>query len=298
MQAWPSSPGSHVAITIRQTAAVLPERIVRLVEGTIGMRQLRALRDADLRVGIAIATALGEAATEAELGDDLPWLVDLALDPAQLAMSIGAMRMESAAAIALLLSAQVMLYSPNVSGAVRLTEECWAPLPEVRAIHWGKVREQLAERQLPRMPATALLRELVLGSPDADGWVALTLEHAAARTFFKRSALARAAADLERIGCVERSHRPGQRGVYRVTVGATSVTPATSSAVSPAAVSVPIRGLPASVPLLAGDAMASIEISGVRFPIPAGVALTPEIDADGRMWYRLGAGPGRIGPLT
>ena len=263
------------------------------------MRELRALRDADLRVGIAIATTLGETATEGELADDLPWLVDLALDPAQLAMSIGATRMESAAAIALLLSAQVILYGPSVSGTVRLTEECWAPLPEVRAIRWRKVREQLAERQLPRMPAIALLRELVLGSPDTDGWVALTLEDAAARTFFKRSALARAAADLERIGCVERSHRPGQRGIYRVTTGATPVPLARSSAVFPAAaVSVPVRGLPASVPSRARDAIASIEISGVRFPIPAGVMLTPEIDADGRMWYRLGAGPGRIGPLT
>lgn len=40
---------------------------------------------------------------------------------------------------------------------------------------------------------------------------------------------------------------------------------------------------------------ATIEISGVAFPIPQGVTLSPEIDPDGRLWYRLGSA--RIGPI-
>ena len=41
---------------------------------------------------------------------------------------------------------------------------------------------------------------------------------------------------------------------------------------------------------------ATIEISGVAFPIPQGATLSPEIDPDGRLWYRLGSA--RIGPIV
>ncbi len=40
---------------------------------------------------------------------------------------------------------------------------------------------------------------------------------------------------------------------------------------------------------------AIIEISGVEFPIPYGATLAPEIDPDGRLWYRLGSA--RLGPI-
>lgn len=41
---------------------------------------------------------------------------------------------------------------------------------------------------------------------------------------------------------------------------------------------------------------AILDVAGVTFPIPAGAALQPEFDDEGRLWYRLGSA--RIGPIT
>ena len=135
---WPSSLGAQTVAAIRRTAAILPERVVHLVEGTIGIHDLRALRDADLRVGIAVASVLGELAIQSELRDGLPWVVDLGLDPGQLAVSVGATRMEVTRAIAMLLSAQVMLYSPGVSGADSLSRRVLGPVAAAACSSMGE----------------------------------------------------------------------------------------------------------------------------------------------------------------
>ena len=53
----------------------------------------------------------------------------------------------------------------------------------------------------------------------------------------------------------------------------------------------PTVGTPAD----AEHSHAIIEISGVEFRIPYGATLAPEIDSDGRLWYRLGSA--RLGPI-
>ncbi len=55
---------------------------------------------------------------------------------------------------------------------------------------------------------------------------------------------------------------------------------------------------PISERLTPGARTAVIEIAGVAFPIPAGTILTPETDAEGRLWYRIGMGTTRIGPIS
>jgi hypothetical protein len=291
---------------VGQQACVLPDRVVGLIESAGSLRDVRALGDLELRVAVATACVLGEMAAAAELHDGPPWTLDLALDQALVASRAGATHAELGRAIALLLSSQAILYSPGHAGVVRVAAECWGFAPYVRELRWDVVRERLSVIRAPFMPALALLRELALGMRSEEGWTRLTLDEAAERTFFKRSTMARAASDLEEAGCVERSHRPGQRGLYRIlplgvaTPVATTVTdsgPSASDAIivreapaPPAAVAPPatVRE-PMTTPI--------IEISGVAFPIPPGVTLVPELDADGRLWYRFGAGNTRIGPL-
>jgi hypothetical protein len=177
------------------------------------------------------------------------------------------------------------------------------------------------------MPALAVLREFVDSPTDAEGWLVTTYDQLAGRTFFKRSTVARASADLEVIGVIERAKGPGFRGHYRIARAATPApaAPAVEASMAPVTPSLtPIPGGatsgargerdPASAddvrsgghptasmaPLTAPHAapapqFAILEIRGVQFPIPAGVTLTPELDAEGRVWYRLGTG--RIGPI-
>lgn len=291
---------------LRRTVDVVPERVVHMVSAAGGVRDLRSLSDGDLRTGVAVACGVAELVLQAELRDGLPWDLDLVLDLGTLARSIGATRAEADRALALLLSTQVLQYSPGISGAVRIPQGCWAPAPTLRVIPWDLIRLELVEREMPRMPATALLRELAVSSTDSDGWVTLTLEEAATRTFFRRSALARAALNLERIGCLERSHHAGQRGVYRIRPLARVSHPAPRTlpvehmrvADAVALADVTEHTVSAADEVVPITRTATIEIAGVAFPIPPGVTLTPEIDEHGRLWYRLGQGTTRIGPLT
>jgi hypothetical protein len=255
-------------------------------------------------------------ALRTELQPEAFWERDIPLDSAMLAARVGATRAEVSQAVAALLSSQVILYSPGVGSSVRVAEDCWFPAPQVREIHWDMVRERLAQHRFPRMPAIAFLRELAVSVPGDEGWIHITLENAAGRTFFKRSALAQGALDLERIGCIERSHRPGQRGVYRIrSMEADSIAAANlADRTPPLVVAREVVPSPASgadavghhgatdtrlehVPPVA-PSRAVIEIAGVAFPIPSGTTLTPEMDTEGRLWYRIGAGTTRIGPIT
>ena len=315
---WGGIEGGVIPASLYHVIAVGADRVLRLIELMGGLRELRALGDIELRTSVAVAWELGEMALRAELLVGPPWERDVVLDVGLVASRIGATRAEVRRAVAALLSSQVILYSPGVGSAVRVAAECWIPAPRARAIPWDIIRERLAVHRLPRMPAVAFLRELAVSTTSEDGWIHLTLEDTAARTFFKRSALARAASDLERIGSIDRSHRPGQRGLYRIRRVEESVdviresdlvakTERVTSEVSPRpaaiadASSARSANSPADVlppPSSMPGRTAVIEIAGVAFPIPAGTTITPEIDDVGRLWYRLGTGATRIGPIT
>lgn len=297
----------------RETLTVVPSEVCRVLESALRFRDARARSDAEVRAAIAVACAVGEMAERAELHPGPLWAVNVPADPGPLALATGASRSEVLQGLHLLLSGQALGYAPSVPGAVRLSRACWAHAPALRSIPWGMVRQRLSERRVPLMPAVALLRELVSAPGDGAGYVSLTLEDAAAQTFFKRSVLARAAGDLVSAGLIERAHRPGQRSLYRLRLlddlaGEDVQDHSTVSNAVPMASAFPVASAPSASPSqpvpptdLADPTvghMPILEVAGVAFPIPPGVSLTAEFDAQGRLWYRLGSGATRIGPLT
>ena len=233
----------------------------------------------------------------------------------------------------LLLASQVLLRVPG-RAEVRLARECLvdirtsfsgAPLPQIR--------QALRTRRAALMPALGVLRYLRELAPNPEGWVVSSLEQAAERTFFRRSTVARALVDLESVAAIERAHGPGLRGHYRL-VGSHAPSPNGDTEPEPvtydglgvsqilawpaAADKVGVRpheelqaqgvveeqgsggspGVDSQPMAMEPDAErrhAIIEISGVEFPIPHGTTLAPEIDPDGRLWYRLGSA--RLGPI-
>jgi hypothetical protein len=334
--------------------------VIRALYGVANLRQARALSDEDVRCALAIADALGDLAAEKVSGPFRKGTytsAELSLDretAVVLGARSGATPRQVDRGLELLLASQVLLRVPG-RAEVRLARECLvdirtslpgAPLPQIR--------DGLLARRAALMPALGVLRYLRELAPDPTGWVVTSLEQAAARTFFKRSTVARALVDLECVGAIERAHGPGLRSHYRIVTqeGVTPIADRDSEAtdydglgtsfdratLTDKASGFVVRAggeadeLPqhqdSEVPVpthvdavgfasattqpwnrsasrdygavgARGEAdadHATIEISGVVFPIPQGATLLPEFDLDGRLWYRLGSA--RIGPIT
>jgi hypothetical protein len=332
------------------------ERVLSALYTATDIRQARALSDDDLRCALAIAHAAGDLIAERAghaLRPRAYALAELTLDPgttAALGGTTGATARQVDRGLELLLASQVLLRVPG-RAALRLSRECLVDIPRgVSAGALASIRAALSARHAAVMPALAVARYLGDLAADTDGWVVSGLHQAAARTFFKRSTVARALVDLESVGAIERAHGPGLRGHYRVVLRAGDPTTnsvaagaargdalsrvdqedsrhlsvsgqrvdldlATSRPVQDSEVALAQRadssvvsGLIPEASLTRSDSpdltaaarpaagSAILEVAGVAFPIPAGVAVQPEFDDQGRLWYRVGSA--RIGPIA
>ena len=300
---------------------VSAEQVAVAIHGAAHVRQATRLSDEDYRCALAMAAGLEEMASEAARGigtsvDAALWSIDLPIDEAallRLGGLAGATSQQVSRGLTVLLASQVVLRTPGTSASVRLSHDVVATVAGARPeIDWQSIRGAMRARRFGVMPALAVLREFVDAPVDGDGWTVTTYEQLAGRTFFKRSTVARACADLESVGVIERARGPGFRGHYRILaepsrssypplpdrVGAPPASAApTPREVPPAEQQAPLASVsrapdPDSAP---AAAFATLEVNGVGFPIPAGVVLVPEFDPQGRLWYRLGTA--RIGPI-
>jgi len=218
----PPTPSKQPLASSQGAQAVSGERVLAALHSAADLRQARDLSDDDVRATVAVAYALREIAAR-----QMSWsnarqqlaAIDIPVGTATLdalRSASGATPRQVARGLELLLASQVILRVPGRPD-VRFSTASLIDIPgSLVTSDLTPIRGALRERHAAVMPAVAVLHHLRQLKPNTTGWVVSPLEEIATRTFFKRSTVARAIADLEATGAIERARQTGLRSHYRL----------------------------------------------------------------------------------
>lgn len=282
-----------------------PAAALRLIGQSTGhLPAKRRPSDAERRAAAAVVAALGELIREQWNSGEDPWQAEVPESAAELARRTGASENEVAAALRLLTDSHVVA-SVFAAGQrrLRLSQEVFEEYPALAQVDGGSVRRQLDMSGASVAPALAVLRELAIASGGhrdtarPGPWIEVSLAGLSEATLFKRTAVSRALADLDKAGLVERATRSGRQHSYRLlpSVFGGQVEPVPG----------PAAGVPASDPIPSPRSTAPnpvaipapgpgvvIEIGGARLWIGPGIECGVELDPNGAPVLRVGrAGP-------
>ena len=195
-----------------------PAAVLEMIGRATGhLSAKRRPSDAARRAAVAVAAALTEIIRDidAPFGTEL-WTVEVPHDPAELCRRSGASSTELEEAIALLQDTGCLVrISAGGNRHLRLSAELFAEHPTLARIHWETARSLLDRVGGSRMPALAVLREVAVwsggrGQGEVGPWVEVSLSRLMDSTLFRRTAVSRALAELERAGLIGRALRAGR----------------------------------------------------------------------------------------
>lgn len=195
-----------------------PEGVLQAIGRATGhLSAKRRPSDAVRRTAIATVSALTEIIREvdAPFGSEL-WKMEVPHDPVEIGRRTGGSVAEVEGAIALLQDTGCLVSITALGKRhLRLSEELFSEQPTLARINWEMARTCLDRVGGSRMPALAVLRELGVwsgnhGQADTGPWVEVSLPRLMDRTLFRRTAVSRALAELERARLIGRALRAGR----------------------------------------------------------------------------------------
>jgi hypothetical protein len=248
--------------------------------------------DAVRRSAVAVVFVLAEQVAEAhpDFGGE-PWTVELPYDPAELVRRTGAPAAEVEEALVLLHDVGCLVsVESGRERRLRLSEALFEDQPAPARLHWQAARQRLERAGASLAPALAVLREIAAATgarigPDGGPPVEISLPRLMDAALFRRTAVSRALADLERSGLIGRAPRAGREHSCRLLPAAFSpAEPLPEPLDSSPPLSFPAAPPPSHSPVLPDatmQAVVSLRFGGSEVRLRDGLACDVHLGADG-----------------
>lgn len=272
-----------------------PSAVLHLIGRATGhLSAKRRPSDAVRRSGVAAVSAIAEIVREVEIqfGSE-PWTVEIPHDLSEISRRAGGSTAEMEEALALLQDTGcVISVASGGERRLRLSEDLFGEHPTLARIHWEAARTLLERVGGSQMPALAVLREIGLWSGnrtqgDTGPWVEVSLPRLMDSTLFRRTAVSKALAELDRGGLIGRALRAGREHACRLLPAAFGTgdlaEPAQEAPPGPAVMPLaPDAPSPQAIPVQNGDAPAvTLRFGGSEVRIHGGVTCDVRPGPDG-----------------